>query len=150
MKGPVLKTATVIQAALMAAVVSAWLPPVIRAVRLLDGASAFGTNMAGGDPWDDYVFGAQLLISYGFGLLVGVGLVWLLWRTCNWLLSLPVTASAVIGLYVSLTQPESLIALLPPMQPFRPAVFSAVIGLAALLMTRLYPQPAPEPKRAVS
>lgn len=141
MKGQVLKTTTAIQAALMAVVVSAWLPPVFRAVRLVDSEATTG------DAWGDYAFGAQLLVSYGFGLVVGLSLVWLLCRTCNWLLSLPASASGVVGLYVSLTQPQSLIALFPAMQPFRPAVFSAVIGLAALLMARLYPQP--EPNRAV-
>ena len=134
----------------MAMVVAMWLAPIVRAFRLLNYGSGVFAEEQSLDAWSDFAFGGQLLISYGFSLMVGMGLVWLLCRTWNWLLLLPVAASLAIALYVTWLQPESVIVLFPIMQPFRPAVFSALVGLAAFLMMRLYPQTEPEPGNAVS
>ena len=145
-----MKTTSLVRSGLMAAVVAVWLAPLTRAFRLLNYGSGVFAEDQSLDAWGDYMFGWQLLVSYGCSLLVGIGLVWLLCRTWNLLLLLPVSASLAIAFYVTWLQPESVIVLFPVMQPFRPAVFSALVGLAAFLMMRLYPQAEGEPGNAVS
>ncbi len=127
-----------VRATVMAAILGAWLFPFVRAWRLFEVTSKEYAETRSANAWNDYSYSSELLASYTFSALIALLLTWLLFRTREWLLLIPLAACFGLAIYVEWLQPERVIVLFRDIPPMRPAAFSAVIALGAMLMRRLY------------
>ncbi len=118
----------------MTAVGILWLVPLVRAFRLFIDTSVVHAETQSINAWNDYAFSRELLVSYSFCLLIAALLAWLLLRTRIWWLGFPLAASFLIAFDVIRLKPESVIVLISPMEPLRPAAFSIVAALVAVLI----------------
>ncbi len=130
---------------ILAATLAAWALAFIGVWNALDyppGPSAHpGTVSA----WAELRSGSSLMMSYTFSFAVSLIFAWMLFRTRNWLLVLPVAASLFVAVDIFRWSACNLAPLFPANDPLRPVAFSILLVLCAELMLRIYNAKQQEP-----
>jgi hypothetical protein len=113
--------------------VALWAFPLARAFFLFQESQAYFAETGSINASNDLAFSRELLSSYEVSLLAAIAFAWVLSRRPHLLFLLPGVALVFAVVEVLRLRPESPIALIPTIKPWRPALISIVAATIGAL-----------------